>query len=121
MSERCPDTLDGVQCQLNAGHEPPVHVSGAASTVGRMTWLIGRPSISTSPTPIWTGPRGFRATCPEPTGPARSAYESSASSRRSARVVRLAHIDWPRRSRTMSPAASSWSQWYVAVLGAQFR
>ena len=43
MSERCPDTLDGVQCQLNAGHEPPVHVSGAASTVGRTTWLIGRP------------------------------------------------------------------------------
>jgi metallophosphoesterase superfamily enzyme len=44
MSERCPDVLDGVQCQLVAGHDhPAVHVSGSSRTVGRATWLLGRP------------------------------------------------------------------------------
>jgi hypothetical protein len=43
MSGRCPDTVDGFQCQLIAGHEPAVHVSGRQSTVGRESWLIGQP------------------------------------------------------------------------------
>ena len=40
--ERCGEVLDGVQCQLRAGHVPEAHVAGRRGGAGRRSWLLGR-------------------------------------------------------------------------------
>ena len=64
MTERCPDVLDGLQCQLIAGHEPPVHVSGSSSTVGRASWLLGRPHDVKAPDSELPWAEGFPSDLP---------------------------------------------------------
>lgn len=40
--ERCGEVLDGVRCQLRAGHFPETHVAGRRDGAGRTSWLLGR-------------------------------------------------------------------------------
>ena len=47
--EQCGEKLDGVQCQLRAGHFPEAHVAGRRDSADRRTWLLGRPYDSDVP------------------------------------------------------------------------
>lgn len=39
---RCGEVLEGVRCQLRAGHFPEARVAGRSGSAGRRTWLLGR-------------------------------------------------------------------------------